>query len=236
MIYIEKPSINEPDSLKQFIKEQNQAGIHPAYRDLDKIVKNDLRQALVKAQGWLCCYCMNRITPDNSTIEHFLPQSQFKEEEVRYANLFLTCRYSRGKSKKEQHCDDKKGDELIPHYISLPSCENYFAYNSRGEILPNCDYRSIERCIKNYQNLTPTQQAVLATINILNLNASSLVTQRKSFIRPLISQVQRLNQNEIEALIVKYKQCNDGKLKRFCGVAIYFLADYLKRKFPKQKK
>lgn len=236
MIYIEKLPTDEPDSLKLFIEEQNKAGIHPAYSDLDKIVKNDLRQALVKAQGWLCCYCMNRITPDNSTIEHFLPQSQFKEDEVRYSNLFLTCRYSRGKSKNAQHCDDKKGDELIPHYISFPNCENYFAYNSRGEILPNSDYRTIESCIKNYKKLTATQQSVLATINILNLNVGSLVTQRKSFIIPLISQVQRLNQNEIEALIVRYKQKNDGKLKRFCGVAVYFLTDYLKRKFPKSKK
>ena len=110
MIYIDKPSTDEPNSLKQFIEEQNKAGIHPAYNDLHQNVKNDLRIALVRAQGWLCCYCMNRITPDNSTIEHFLPQSQFKEEEVRYSNLFLACRYSRGKAKKEQHCDDKKAD------------------------------------------------------------------------------------------------------------------------------
>jgi uncharacterized protein (TIGR02646 family) len=231
-MYIDKASQGEPASLQKFIRAQKEAGIHPSYVDFYQEIKKDLRQAIVKAQGWLCCYCMNRITAANSTIEHFLPQSKFKDEEVRYSNLFLACRYSRGKQKKEQHCDDKKGNELIPKYISDVDCGKYFAYSLSGEILPHGSYKSIRSCVRHFSNLTSTQQAVLATINILNLNASSLVAQRKSFIQELIKQINSLAADSIEKMIIKYQEREAEKIKRFYGVALYFLKDYLRRKFP----
>ena len=43
---------------------------------------------------------MKIITMNNSTIEHFLPESLYKEEVANYYNLFLSCNYSKGKPKK----------------------------------------------------------------------------------------------------------------------------------------
>lgn len=38
-----------------------------------------LKEELLKEQGYLCCYCMARIQPETSHIEHFWP----KEKDLR---------------------------------------------------------------------------------------------------------------------------------------------------------
>jgi uncharacterized protein (TIGR02646 family) len=230
MIYIKKE--NEPESLKEFIDKQISVNIHPAYGELDDDVKKNIRKTLDEAQGGLCCYCMNRITANNSRIEHFLPQDEFKDEELSYSNLFLACNHSTGKAEKFQHCDIKKGNQLIPKYISHPNCEDFFSYSaSTGEILPNSHYKSIESCIKNYKDLNSEQKNVLATIETLNLNIKSLKDYRKGLITELIKIINGKTEIEIRKEITKYEERLNEKRKPFCGVALYFLKDYLKRKF-----
>jgi uncharacterized protein (TIGR02646 family) len=175
---------------------------------------------------------MNRITANNSRIEHFLPQDEFKDEELSYSNLFLACSHSIGKTEKFQHCDIKKGNQLIPKYISHQNCEAFFSYSANtGEILPNSYYKSIESCIKNYKDLKPEQKNVLATIETLNLNVKSLKDYRKGLITELIKLITGQTEKEVRKELAKYEKKLNDKHKPFCGVALYFLKDYLNRKF-----
>ncbi len=222
MLYIPKDKKNAPQLLKEYIQKQSTAGLSLKYSGLDKNVLDEIRQNLFQLQGGLCCYCMNKLSVGNSNIEHFLPQYLFPEEQLEYSNLFLSCRLSEGKSKKEQHCDTSPGakaDNLIPKFISHPKCDGFFAFNVKGEILPNCAYKSIRNCNKNYERLNSVQKSVLATIEILNLNTKNLIAQRNSFIEGIISELQKISKSEIDSKIKESEQKND----RFKGITLYFL-------------
>jgi len=229
MKFIEKGQ--EPLSLSVFIEKEQQANIHPSYGNLDKEVINDLNDSLLKEQGYLCCYCMEEIGLNSLRREHFLPQSRFKSEELNYANIFAACHFSSGLPPDQQHCDIKKGNLLIPQYILDPKCSDYFRYNRSGEILPYGDFKRYQDYYNNFHKLNPEQQAILSTIEILNLNAERLKTKRQYFILPLLQNINGFSKVQIEQKIEDYKTTDRfGKLKRFCGVAIYLLEEYLKRK------
>ncbi len=77
--------------------------------------KQDLRDALTKEQGNICCYCMGRIqaTETGMKIEHWQSQSRFPAKELEYKNLLGACRGGQGKSPRLQHCDTKKASRNL---------------------------------------------------------------------------------------------------------------------------
>ena len=73
MRYIQKKS--EPESLTKYKKQKG------AYYDgYDR--KDDVRESLLKEQGYLCGYCMKRLDScEQVKIEHIMPQSKLLEDE-----------------------------------------------------------------------------------------------------------------------------------------------------------
>ncbi len=59
--------------------------IRPKYNKYPQ--KNDLKQALLTEQGYICCYCLRRIEIGSIRIEHWLPTSKFNVFETNYNNL-----------------------------------------------------------------------------------------------------------------------------------------------------
>lgn len=53
--------------------------------------KRSLQQALLKEQGYICCYCGKRITEDNVVIEHFFPKTENRDCTFNYYNLHASC-------------------------------------------------------------------------------------------------------------------------------------------------
>lgn len=92
-----------------------------------KTVKDDLRDALLRDQEWLCCYCMRRISPDERPhpvnpeappvvqmkVEHWRPQSRFPELTLAWTNLFGACTGGVGVAPADQTCDTRKGEEAV---------------------------------------------------------------------------------------------------------------------------
>ena len=81
----------EPKSLT-FYKRQSNAN----YEDLTPETKRDLKQFLLKEQGYICCYCMRRISIDKMRVEHWKPQSHPDLITnpllgLEYSNLLATC-------------------------------------------------------------------------------------------------------------------------------------------------
>ena len=87
--------------------------------------KDDLRQALAREQGHICCYCMGRISPnaDEMKIEHWAPQSSNASLQLAYSNLLGACRGGEGRTRSKQHCDTHKGEEAIDIDPTKPHCE-----------------------------------------------------------------------------------------------------------------
>jgi len=94
MKYIKKQS--EPLSLKQF------RAIPGANYD-DYMEKDELRQALGEEQGFICCYCMQRIKLETMHIEHWKPRSLYPALSLDYKNLLAVCAGNAGNPQHLQH-------------------------------------------------------------------------------------------------------------------------------------
>lgn len=85
------------------------------YSNLGNGAKQDLRDALVREQRGLCCYCMTRIEPtrESMKIEHWRSQSHHEALELTYSNLLAACLGGLGQPEALQHCDTRKGERDI---------------------------------------------------------------------------------------------------------------------------
>lgn len=92
----------EPNSLTEYKKKDN------AY--FDGRDKADIRKVLLEEQGYLCAYCMTRISEKDMTIEHYNSQSLINEKEaLEYNNMLGVCNGNRNSgSKKTLICDAHK--------------------------------------------------------------------------------------------------------------------------------
>jgi len=155
----------EPDSLTAHRKKS-----HASYENYPE--KDDLRDSLVKEPGYICCYCMQRISPDaeKMKIEHRQPQKKHSELQLNYQNLLASCTGNEGKPKHLQHCDTSKGEQKITINPADKSknCEESTKYKGNGQIYS--DNKVID-CELN---------------DILNLNTPALVNNRKAIKEQII--------------------------------------------------
>lgn len=100
----------EPRSLVQ-----HRATPNSDYANLGNGAKQDLRDALVREQRGLCCYCMTRIesTRESMKIEHWRSQSHYEALELTYSNLLGACLGGHGQPEALQHCDTRKKERDI---------------------------------------------------------------------------------------------------------------------------
>lgn len=257
MIYIRKTQ--PPKTLIEYIElekkkfadnfsEEECLTKYPEY-NFNNQQKKDLREQLYREQKALCCYCMKVIeidNPDNSknaTIEHFLPDSVFKENCADYFNLYLTCpNLHKTEDEKEavsdeKHCDKFKGNYLIPKFIgychienkgTITKCEDFFKYNALGYILPNGSFATLDDYKENYKSLTLDEKAALLTIETLNLNTEVLREERKQFIKNSVETkvFPQTDKDELSKMLEEYET---EEKKEFAGVAIYFIKKSLNK-------
>ncbi len=180
--------------------------------------KKSLKEALLTEQGYICCYCMRRISIDNMEIEHWQPQSKYPELQINYKNLLASCSGNRGSQKDNQHCNPRKGDvEIIinPADVSK-NCENYIRYSSTGKIF------SDDETINHELN------------EILNLNYQTLIENRKIAFHTVINALNRKFPNKtwskeaikkmLEKLTTKDKE---GKYSPYCQYIFWYLSKRL---------
>jgi uncharacterized protein (TIGR02646 family) len=204
----------EPASLLSYRK-QPQA-TYEDYRE-----KDELRESLLKEQGYICCYCMERITKDNMKIEHWRPQTPYPQLQLDYQNLLAACNGNEGKPPELQHCDTKKGDKeiIISPTDSHKNCEQYLKYSSNGRIYSeNLDID---------KDLNET----------LNLNLPTLVKNRNQAFKAVIQQLTSIrgkdaawSVQEVKRKIQVYENGIDGKYESYCQMIVYFL----KKRFRKE--
>lgn len=214
MKHIVKNSKNEPSSLVKHRKSS-----HADYDNYPKVEKEKLRKALLEDQGYICAYCMNRIEDnrDLTKIEHFKPQKKFLEKQLEYKNLLAVCKGGEGKMADLQHCDTKKGDDLITIDPLNKSCERLVKFTTGGFVYsedPIVD-----------KDLTET----------LNLNVDKLVEERKmriDFIKAKLTNKKSRGtwtKATLEKEIEKYQTKTNGKYKKYCQIIIFYLTKRLNR-------
>ncbi len=199
---------NAPDSMLIYRKQAN--ACYEDYRDKEK-----LREFLLEEQGYICCYCMQRISAERMKIEHWKPQSQYTKLQLDYRNLLAACEGNEGNPRQLQHCDTRKGDKeiTINPADSQKNCEQYLKYSSNGRIY------SDDPIIDNDLN------------KILNLNTQTLINNRQKALNTVIQELTRIKgkksawpiqavSQKIQAYETKEK-CK--KYKPYCQMIVNFL-------------
>ncbi|WP_254173024.1 retron system putative HNH endonuclease [Planktothrix pseudagardhii] len=203
--------ITEPSCLLKYRQTAN--ATYEDYRP-----KDPLKKALLTEQGYICCYCMKRISEDNMEIEHFTPQSVNPKLQLDYHNLLGSCQGNRGKPQRIQHCNARKGDEKITLNPTDPqkNCENFIKYGSDGKIY--ADDTTINHELDN----------------ILNLNNQTLKTNRKKVIETIIDELNKRfpgktwSQEFLRKKINEWQNKNKkGQYNEYCQFVIYYLSKRL---------
>ena len=184
-----------------------------------------MHQALLIEQGHICCYCGQRITQENSHIEHFKPRSSYPNLKLDYENFLASCPgYPDNDEPKsnlsklpQEFCGQHKGSWYDP-YLTVsplqPDCGSYFCYTGIGEILPSPDKTK--------------EKAADATIAHLNLNHKKLQAQRRSAIDGIVIGIETLTSDEIKMLIDNFDRLNaSGEYIQFHATVIYTLQQFI---------
>lgn len=205
MLNIQK--LREPRELTEHRCQQN-----ACYENIPEQARNKIMHQLLEEQGYLCAYCMARISIGSMKIEHVLSRSECREMQLAYSNLVDCCKGNEGQPHENQHCDTYKGSKSLSKNPANPNDrieENIF-YDFDGKI-------------HSYD--TDLNQELET---VLNLNIPALCNNRKSVRRVVFDKLSTLSQNagrnEIEKLLQQWQNKDTShKLNPYAGVAVYFL-------------
>lgn len=186
MKYIRKKKSPEP-----FEKWKREMGESAHYGNIPAEIKSILRKSLLDEQNWLCCYCGLSLMTHNIHIEHFRPQSKYKELQLEYRNLHASCNGRllhlteyEGISDFCGHAKKDWFDEKLLISPLDPNCESFFEYGFDGSIRSNHG-----------------QRAATETIWRLGLDSYLLRKQREEAINAVFELTDIFNDDELQDMI-----------------------------------
>jgi uncharacterized protein (TIGR02646 family) len=105
--------------------------------------KTSVHDSLLEEQGFICCYCGQKINIDVSHIEHLKPRNKYPDLTLDYKNLIASCQ---GESETPPpipvHCGHKKAEWYEESLMVSPlekNCADFFRYTDDGQILATND-------------------------------------------------------------------------------------------------
>jgi uncharacterized protein (TIGR02646 family) len=184
----------------------------PGFRDYEPIP--ELRDALLKDQGYICGYCMRRIpvtkndpgNSEKSKIEHIEPRKYFPHLQLEYNNMIICCP---GYINSDDHCDKLKK--------SLPISFSPFDVNVELSIAYGTKDGKITSSNVNWNK---------DLNDVLALNNSMLKLNRQQVLEAVRARLEQKSwkKAELEAILKDWKSRDaEGKLKPYCGVVIWYL-------------
>lgn len=184
--------------------------------------KDSLREALVREQLGICCYCMGRIRADKDSmkIEHWQSQDSHPERQLDYANLLGACSGSEGSPHTQQHCDTRKGNLPLKYNPSAPDhrVDLRVRYDSDGRIISD----------------DPEFDAQLN--DVLNLNLALLLYHRRGMLDTVLCWWKREQRRLQSAVPTEQVQRQIRKLtdletlKPYSPVAVWWLQQKLNKR------
>jgi len=214
MIYIRKGT--EPRSLTEY---RNQPGAtYEGYRE-----KDALRDALLEEQGYICAYCMRRISKEKMKIEHWkaqnAPDGTGAAHALEYRNMLGVCLGNQSSSHDMQTCDTYRGNAELFVDPRKESHTQQIAYRGDGTIYSE-DSR-IDFDLNQRLNL--------------NCEGALLKQGRKEKIQKLQEYLKRQRDHgqwSIELLNKAkrhFESRQDGKYQPYIGAILFWIEHYKKR-------
>lgn len=174
------PKGNEPAELERYRQ------VPGASYDGPSFPHQEVREALIRDQGGICCFCMRRIASDAAEMKvaHFVPRSVDSSLEMTWSNLLGACLGLADRSDRRpanQTCDTRQKNQCLsidPRKASIPSVIEY-SNNGRISIASS-------RCSKE------TYAALQRDLdNTLNLNHPALCRARKEALEAALNELRR---------------------------------------------
>jgi len=222
MKYIQKGKV--PNCLTTYKKLSD-----ASFKELDSDCKQEIRQSLLKEQGYICAYCMRLISEDwneklnkyKAEIEHFKSQYRHSKLILNYKNMLAVCNGNADESSHEQICDKAKSGfdkthDLFVNPLNVNREQQIYFLND-GEIVSD-DERI------NYDLNT-----------ILNLNEQNLKKDRAKLYRQIKKKIRsfwakpKTRKSALEQLKSEWEKRYDNKFRPLCRVPLYLIEKELKK-------
>ena len=208
----------EPIALTDWKALANEDWQPTSWRDLQNPAKSAVLSSLVQEQGFICCYCEDRITDSkDSHIEHLQSRHGFKHLMFDYANLLACCNFKNSRESQKQeppHCGHAKGNEDLPVHPLLPDCREYFNFTSDGAIIPRQEGEQA--------------QSAARTIDLLQLDLPLLEARRRAAIDGILDGLDTMPDSELRMLTTALDtRDSDGRFTPFCSALVRVLEHYL---------
>lgn len=150
-------------------------------------------------------------------VEHLLPKGlpEYTHLQLDYKNLLCSCdggeKERKGKNKQDKrkypsHCDDKKSDDVLPLTPLDPKIEEQFKYDEEGHIY----------------GMSPDAKK---TIDILNLDCSTIVNRRKAAIKPYLESDFAESPDWSEE--IRRLSCRNSNGEPYCFAVIGYIKEFL---------
>lgn len=199
---------NEPDSLTRW-KRHHPNGV---YEDLSHVERQDVRSSCLKEQFYLCAYCCQSISLDNSVNEHVEARKLAPQKQLNYANIVASC-------KTPKQCDAAHASQPLKLTPLMEACEHEFKFKISGRV-EGITARAVD------------------TIQVLNLgdtekNNRSLIEKRKQLSQALlwtngIDPEAGIDDDELIAMLIEdIENTRNGKLEAYAPVVVNILRSWL---------
>jgi uncharacterized protein (TIGR02646 family) len=184
-----------------------------SWEDLQKPEKPAVLLSLLREQGFICCYCEDRITGGkDSHIEHLQSRHAFPQLMFDYGNLLACCHFKTSRESSQQeppHCGHAKGNEVLPVHPLMAGCRDYFDFSSTGAILPR-------------------GSDAVRTIQLLQLDLPLLEARRRKAIDGLLDALGSMSDDELRMLADGLDERDaEGQFTPFCSTLVRVLEQYL---------
>lgn len=239
------------------------------YKDTSKTYEEDIKDKRVRGrntydnvlddllveQGYICAYCMRKISSENSTIEHIIGQEYIdedkqdigKKEDTNYQNMLAVClgKYCKKitKAKEKLHCDssrsnfqkkykDKEAEEknqVLPTYRPLLNVSPLNRQQMQQIGFTRTGVLFYKQPSFKEEEETMEEKEVRYDLNeVLNLNCINLQEDRKRIIKIIDISLRKhkYNKNFAQKELKLWKEKNNS-YKEYCQVAIYKLEKFL---------
>lgn len=184
-------------------------------------VRMAIKQHLLSEQGYICAYCMQRISIDNMGIEHYIPQHPEDQEydpaaTIDYSNMLAVCRGNEQNAgcKENLTCDKHRGNTPLTVNPCSPPTLAQIHYLNDATIYSD----------------DPVVDYDLNTVLNLNCTAARLPANRQSALNALKQKIAADLKNKpmSQAVCQKYldhyhSRNTSGELVPYVGILIHYL-------------